>query len=270
MTRLELYEFIRKNNYVPRLWSAQEKQYVADCLNRVETDVFLRPHTKEMIQAQVLDGQKHEQEMPVYVAGESARSSLWQDMDQAVCGKLKEIQGLVRYKQIFTYQNETRGGKVIRGTGYPVSIEVNPLSANWSFHFLDIETKQMVLANIARIQIIDVHKPSKEEKQYRAIASAFKNVTITLEVSCEKNALERSCAAFAGYDRVVEYPPKEGRLRMTLTCYPFDVEPIVQEILALGPYVVVQDPPFVKEQVVQAIRRGIEICTQNCQGHSFM
>ena len=266
MTRLELYEYLRNQHLLDEFWTDKECAYVLECLECPEADAFLRRDMKQHIQELLEERISKKNPLPYFRKGVFAQSKMWENRDEKFVKKLRNIKNLVGSKRYFQYENETKNGQRIAGMGFPISIEVDPLTRRWSFFFMDVERKTLVLANLERIQIIRVLScPPDRGKEYLDMAEAMKNRKVWLEISCEKNGLERCCAVFSGYDREIEYPVKNGKIQMTLRYYAFDEAQIIQEILALGNYVRVIGPDAVKDQVIMEIKKSLEFCTLNCQ-----
>ena len=91
--------------------------------------------------------------------------------------------------------------------------------------------------NLARLQALSpspVSVPLSREAMRAAIEKRQAAEPLRLEVRDDKNAVERCCALFSGFESQGECQPETETCVLTIRYYTFDEDEVVRSILSLG------------------------------------
>ncbi|MGN0291833.1 MAG: WYL domain-containing protein [Lachnospiraceae bacterium] len=258
MNRSERYELFQSINKEERTSSivltGLEQEFLENMLEMPESRMFL----SETIYKKLGRYKKKTRENSnIDVLGEYKINPLWQDEDYIQ--NVKRAMKTVRRKEGFFYENQTNQGEVVEGIGYPVRIQVDVFTRNWYLHFVDIERKNTVLANLARCKIKYKEDSIVANEQIDDILDKRKKGVLKLKILNKKSAHERACLLFADNRRQMEYNKEEDALYMGITYYDYEEEGIIRKILSLGAFAVVLEPQNIRERIVKEVEQVLNI-----------
>lgn len=119
---------------------------------------------------------------------------------------------------------------------------------------------QPIILNLARITSVQVVE--NQFDVYDKISMLFKEAVcskpVVIEISKERNALERCMLQFASFERQTEYDRKRDIYICRIWFDPADQTELLIRILSFGPVVKVLGPDDFLEQVKERIRNQIE------------
>lgn len=120
---------------------------------------------------------------------------------------------------------------------------------------------QRIVLNLARI--ISVQKAGTQFDIRNKLDALFQEAICTdpvvLEISKERNALERCMLQFASFERQTEYDREQDRYKCRIWFNPDDETELLIRILSFGPVVKVLGPEHFLKQIKERIKRQMEI-----------
>ena len=85
------------------------------------------------------------------------------------------------------------------------------------------------------------------------------SLPVVLEISKERNALERCMLQFASFERQTEYDREQDRYKCRIWFNSDDETELLIRILSFGPVVKVLGPDHFLQQIKERIKRQMEI-----------
>ncbi len=176
----------------------------------------------------------------------------------------RQILNAVKNKRIITISFESGKGARITGNYLPYRIEYSNKDDKFRVHVIRLRYSKVILAatiNIARITKIE---PSKEMLNIELNFNKYidqdkcKN-PVVIEISKERNALERCMLHFANFEKHTEYDEKNDRYLSYIYYDKKDEIELLIRILSFGPVIKVIGPESFLKLVRERVKKQVEV-----------
>ncbi len=172
------------------------------------------------------------------------------------------MNAVLRKEQLeISYKSPRKG--TTTGKYLPIKLEYSEKNDKFRVYCLNlsINSRRLMLINIGRI--IDVHSVGVITEDYPDIGEMLAERRCTepavLEVSGERNGVERFMLEFAGYEKRTELDAKTGRCKVRLWYDLSDETELLIRILGFGPVIRIIAPKSLRERARERIERQTDL-----------
>ncbi|MDP4142904.1 MAG: WYL domain-containing protein [Bacillota bacterium] len=170
----------------------------------------------------------------------------------------RRILKAIKEKIIITISYESGRDKPVIGKFLPIKIEYSSKDDKFRLHAVRIRYKKVVketIINIARItNIAECQEKFMEEIDYHKQSSKNKcNEPVIIEISKERNAVERCMLHFASYEKSTEYDEENDKYISYIYYDKRDEAELLVRILSFGPVIKVLGPERFLNQVRERV-----------------
>ncbi|WP_313561833.1 WYL domain-containing protein [Ruminiclostridium cellobioparum] len=172
------------------------------------------------------------------------------------------LKALIMEKPI-KYNNVDRNGNILSNkVALPVNLEYSMKDARFRVSLYSIDDNRPVLANVfslSEIRILDEDFGIDRETAKKLLfEQKYSEQPVILEVTDKNTAMERCFMCFSGMERTAR-ELGDNRYEIRLNYYLFDEESLIQNIISLGPYVRVNSPQRIVDEVVKRVKKAISL-----------
>lgn len=176
----------------------------------------------------------------------------------------RTILAALKKKQILKISFESGKGEQITGNFLPCKIEYSSKDNKFRVHVLMVRYGKIVrfiTINIARISSIETSSERYNGKIdfYKYLEQSKCSEPVVIEISNERNAVERCMLHFANYEKRTEYDKARDKYISYLYYDKQDETELLIRILSFGPVIKVLGPENFLSQVKERIERQAEL-----------
>ncbi|MDO5558521.1 MAG: WYL domain-containing protein [Oscillospiraceae bacterium] len=178
--------------------------------------------------------------------------------DELYRANFKVILKAVREKRVVNISFSSGKGERISHNYLPYRIEYSPKDDKFRIYaaqMSDNKTVKLWTINLSRItKITETDRFYRVQPDMKRIFSSRKcSCPVTVEVSRERNAVERFMTEFAGFEKHTEYDECTGRCNVILWYDKNDITEIIIRLLAYGPVIKVTGPAVIRDEIKRRV-----------------
>ena len=189
-----------------------------------------------------------------YLFDEALDSDDYEDPDYQ--NRFRTILAAIRGKSALSIQYEGGKGRRVNGVFWPLKLEFSQKDDKLRAHCYRKTGNRKVLytLNLGRIKSIEPARQILTETEMDHFNPTPRFRLVILEISKERNALERSMVQFAHFEKRTEYNESTDKYICTIRYNVMDETELVIRVLSFGPTVRVLGP----ETFIQEIRSRVQ------------
>ena len=239
---------------IPVLFTAVEKVYLKSILNSRYAGIFLDGGIIDGLMEYLRDVPDIDFDDIFQFAGVTGR----RDISEYEIKNIRTILAAIAEKKELKYSNKARNGYVYSDMScYPVRLEYSLIQDEFSVSVWSASESRPVKLIVSTMYDVSVGDNSwnKDLSPQEMMQKHLDQEPLIVEVSDEKNAIERFIYSFSMYDKRSELID-DKKLRIILYYYDFDQFEIANNLLSFGTSVKVVSPPKMIEKLTERIKIG--------------
>lgn len=175
----------------------------------------------------------------------------------------KAIKGrrAIRYDNISKEKNFEYRNQYV----YPVRIEFSIKNDRFRVNAYEPNQHRFIKMNLDTMENISLTEEVCDddlEAKYKEFLKA-NTKTVKIDVEPVNHVIERCFRVFSYYDRRARYDKEENKYRLEISYLKFDESEIIKDILSLGSYVTVIEPPQLQDEVYRRILAASKLYEDN-------
>jgi RNA-splicing ligase RtcB/predicted DNA-binding transcriptional regulator YafY len=173
------------------------------------------------------------------------------------------LKAMIEEKPIRYCNTDRLGNKYCNRLALPIRLEYSLKDGRFRASMYSLDENRSIMTNLFSMTDIELEENEKVDISREAVIKLLRECKystepIVLEVTDKKAAMERCFMSFSELERYSRCIEKD-KYELKLFYYTFEEEEIIRKILAIGPYVKVISPQGIKEEIINRIRRALEL-----------
>lgn len=174
--------------------------------------------------------------------------------------KITKILEALRNNKMIICNNKTQYGDLYANTELvPCKLEYSLRQKTFWLIGLIPKEDHMVKISIDRMTIIELRDNNLSIDLNSKFEDQREPSPIVLEIKDEKGALERALHSFSSYKKDGIYSKERNVHIIKIFYYRFDEYELIKDIISLGRYVKVIEPVAIKQQIINTLKRQIDL-----------
>lgn len=239
-----------------------EKAWIKALLSDKRMKLFLKEENLSFLQQQLQDIE------PLFASEDFFYFDSYSDGDDYNSEKyiqnFREVLSAVKKKQTITITFESERSGRISGNYIPIKIEYSSKDDKFRVYVIRIRHGKLItsaIINLSRITQVqpsnDTYKGSLDLEKFNRTMKCKEPVVI--EISKERNAVERCMLHFASYEKRTEYDATSDKYICYIYYNKQDETELLIRILSFGPVIKVLGPERFLKQVRDRVRRQFSL-----------